>query len=145
MYPMTSLYFAVSWGDSQNTSSFSEVSGLTVEAEVVEYRGGADPQLSTRKMPGLKKFSNVTLKRGIAPAEAGNGLFDWYNSIAAGTVARRSVTVSLLNEERDPVMTWKIKEAWPVKIEGPSLKSTGTDVAIESVEFACEGIEVEVA
>jgi phage tail-like protein len=60
-------------------------------------------------------------------------------------VARRSVTVSLLNEERNPVMTWKIKEAWPVKIEGPSLKSTGTDVAIESVEFACEGIEVEVA
>ena len=145
MYPMTTLHFAVSWGDSQNTSSFSEVSGLTMEAEVVEYRGGADAQLSTRKMPGLKKFSNVTLKRGIAPVEAGNGLFDWYNTIASGAVQRRSVTVSLLNETRDPVMTWKIKEAWPVKIEGPGLKSTGTDVAIESVEFACEGIEIEVA
>ena len=45
MYPMTTLHFEVSWGDSQNTSSFSEVSGLTMEAEVVEYRGGADPQL----------------------------------------------------------------------------------------------------
>lgn len=145
MYPMTTLHFSVSWGDSQNTSSFSEVSGLTMEAEVVEYRGGADPQLTTTKQPGLKKFSNVTLKRGIAPAEAGNGLFDWYNSILAGTVQRRSVTVSLLNEARDPVMTWKIKQAWPVKIEGPGLKSTGTDVAIESVEFACEGIEIEVA
>ncbi len=145
MYPLTTLHFAVSWGDSQNTSSFSEVSGLTMEAEVVEYRGGADVQLSTRKQPGLRKFSNVTLKRGIAPAEAGNGLFDWYNSIAGGTVSRRAVTVSLLNETRDPVMTWKIKEAWPVKIEGPGLKSTGTDVAIESVEFACEGIEIEVA
>ena len=145
MYPMTTLHFAVSWEDSQNTSSFSEVSGLTMEAEIVEYRGGDDPQLSTRKQPGLKKFSNVTLKRGIAPAEAGNGLFDWYNSILGGTVSRRNVTVSLLNETRDPVMTWKIKEAWPVKIEGPGLKSTGTDVAIESVEFACEGIEIEVA
>ncbi|MGN8551962.1 UNVERIFIED_CONTAM: phage tail protein [Microbacterium sp. SLM126] len=143
MYPMTTLHFSVSWGDSQNTSSFSEVSGLTMEAEVVEYRGGADPQLTTTKQPGLKKFSNVTLKRGIAPAEAGNGLFDWYNSILAGTVQRRSVTVSLLNEARDPVMTWKIKQAWPVKLEGPGLKSTGTDVAIESVEFACEGIEIE--
>ena len=121
------------------------VSGLTMEAEVVEYRGGADVQLSTRKQPGLTKFSNVTLKRGIAPAEAGNGLFDWYNSIVAGAVIRRAVTVSLLNETRDPVMTWKIKEAWPVKIEGPGLKSTGTDVAIESVEFACEGIDIEVA
>ncbi len=145
MYPMTTLNFAVSWGDSQNTSSFSEVSGLTMEAEVVEYRGGADAQLSTRKQPGLKKFSNVTLKRGIAPAEAGNGLFDWYNTILGGDVSRRNVTVSLLNEARDPVMTWKIKEAWPVKIEGPGLKSTGTDVAIESVEFACEGIDIEVA
>ncbi|KRB37871.1 phage tail protein [Microbacterium sp. Root180] len=145
MYPMTTLHFSVSWGDSQNTSSFSEVSGLTMEAEVVEYRGGADPQLTTTKQPGLKKFSNVTLKRGIAPAEAGNGLFDWYNSILAGTVQRRSVTVSLLNEARDPVMTWKIKQAWPVKLEGPGLKSTGTDVAIESVEFACEGIEIELA
>jgi len=145
MYPMTTLHFAVSWGDSQNTSSFSEVSGLTMESEVVEYRGGADVQLSTRKQPGLKKFSNVTMKRGIAPAEAGNGLFEWYNTIAAGAVTRRPVTVSLLNESRDPVMTWKIKEAWPVKLEGPGLKSTGTDVAIESVEFACEGIEIEVA
>ena len=145
MYPLTTLHFAVSWQDSQNTSSFSEVSGLTMEAEVVEYRGGADPQLSTRKQPGLKKFGNVTLKRGIAPAEAGNGLFEWYNTILGGSVSRRNVTVSLLNEEREPVMTWKIRDAWPVKVEGPGLKSTGTDVAIESVEFANEGIEIEVA
>jgi phage tail-like protein len=144
MYPLTTLHFAVSWQDSQNTSSFSEVSGLTMEAEVVEYRGGADLQLSTRKQPGLKKFGNVTLKRGIAPAEAGNGLFEWYNTILAGTVQRRNVTVSLLNEEHTPVMTWKIRDAWPVKIEGPALKSTGTDVSIESAEFACEGIEIEV-
>jgi phage tail-like protein len=140
---MTTLHFTVSWDDDQQTSSFSEVSGLTMEAEVIEYRGGADPQFSTRKQPGLRKFSNVTLKRGIAPAEAGNGLFEWYNSVTIGFVRRRNVTVSLLNEERRPVMIWKIKEAWPVKVEGPGLKSTGTDVAIESVEFACEGIEIE--
>jgi phage tail-like protein len=145
MYPLTTLHFEVKWGDSQNSVSFSEVSGLTMEAEVVEYRGGADKQLSTRKQPGLKKFSNVTMKRGIAPAESGNGLFEWYNTIVAGNVTRRPVTVSLLNETRDPVMTWKIRDAWPVKLEGPGLKSTGTDVAIESLEFACEGIEIEVA
>lgn len=143
-YPLTTLHFEVSWGDSQNTSNFSEVSGLTMESEVVEYRGGADKALAVRKQPGLKKFGNVTLKRGIVPAEAGNGLFDWYNSITAGGVARRDVTVSLLNEERTPVMTWKIQAAWPVKIEGPGLKSTGTDIALESVEFACESIAIEV-
>jgi phage tail-like protein len=145
MYPMTTLHFAVSWQDSQNTTSFSEVSGLTMEAELVEYRGGADRQLSTRKQPGLKKIGPVTLKRGIAPAEAGNGLYEWFNTIVAGDVQRRTVTVSLLNEERTPAMTWKIRDAWPTKLEGPGLKSTGTDVAIESVEFACEAIEIEVA
>jgi phage tail-like protein len=115
-----------------------------MEAEVVEYRGGADKALSTRKLPGLKKYGNVTLKRGIMPAEAGNGLFEWYTKIVAGSVARRDVTVSLLNEERRLVMTWKIQGAWPVKIEGPGLKSTGTDVAVETVEFACESIAIEV-
>jgi phage tail-like protein len=140
---MTALHFTVSWGDRQQTSSFSEVSGLTMEAEIVEYRGGADPQFSTHKQPGLRKYSNVTLKRGIAPVAAGNGLFEWYNSLSVGSAERRDVTISLLNEERAPVMTWKIKQAWPVKLEGPGLKSTGTDVAIESVEFACEGIDIE--
>jgi phage tail-like protein len=144
MYPMTALHFTVDWGDQTwGTTSFSEVSGLTMEAEVIEYRGGADPQFSTHKQPGLRKFSNVMLKRGIAPADAGNGLFQWYNSISIGAVERHDVSVSLLNEVGDPVMTWKIKAAWPVKLEGPGLKSTGTDVAIESLEFACEGIEIE--
>jgi phage tail-like protein len=140
---MTTLHFEVSWGDQQNTSNFSEVSGLTMEAEAIEYRGGADLALSVRKIPGLRKFGNVTLKRGISPAEAGNGLFAWYNTIQAGTVERRDVVVSLLNEERSPVMTWKIQSAWPVKIEGPGLKSTGNEIAIESIEFACEGIAIE--
>lgn len=145
MYPMTSLHFQVSWGDSQNTSNFSEVSGLTMEAEAIEYRGGADVSLTVRKIPGLKKFGNITLKRGIAPQESGNGLFDWYNTVQAGTVARRDVTISLVNEEQSPVMTWKIKDAWPVKIEGPGMNATGNEIAIETLEFTCEGIEVETA
>ena len=144
MYPMTSLHFEVRWGDSQNTTSFSEVSGLTMEAEAIEYRGGTDPSLTVRKVPGLRKYGNVTFKRGVAPAESGNGLFEWYNSIQAGTVSRRSVTVSLLDEARDPVMTWKIKDAWPVKIEGPGLNATGNEIAIETMEIAHEGVEVQV-
>lgn len=144
VYPYTSLHFEVSWGDSENTSSFSEVSGLTMEAEAIEYRGGGDQSLTVRKIPGLKKFGNVSLKRGVAPAVAGNGLYEWYDTIRAGTAQRRAVTISLLNEERTPVMTWKIQEAWPVKIEGPGLNATGNEIAIETLEFACEGVAVEV-
>ncbi|WP_326642259.1 phage tail protein [Streptosporangium sp. NBC_01755] len=144
-YPLTSLHFEVKWGDSQNTSSFSEVSGLTMEADAIEYRGGADRALTVRKIPGLRKYGNVTLKRGIVPKgekSGGIGLYEWFNTIRAGTVARRPVTVSLLNEAGDPVMTWKIKDAWPVKIEGPGLNATGNEIAIETLEFAHEGVEV---
>ena len=142
MYPLTTLHFSVSWPPDSHIN-FSEVSGLTMEAEVVEYRGGADLQFATHKQPGLRKYSNVTLKRGIAPRESGNGLFLWFNSVTIGAADRRDVTVMLLNEEGNPAMKWKISAAWPVKLEGPSLKSTGTDVAIESVEFACERIDIE--
>jgi phage tail-like protein len=142
MYPMTTLHFRVDWGDPHRTFNFSEVSGLTMESEVIEYRGGADPVFSTNKMPGLKKFSNVTIKRGIAPVDAGNGLFEWFKLVTLGKADRREVTISLLNEEHEIVMSWTMKQAWPVKLEGPGLKSTGTDVAIESCEFACESIEI---
>jgi phage tail-like protein len=145
MYPMTSLHFQVSWGDSENTSSFSEVSGLTMEAEVIEYRDGTDRSLTTRKTPGLKKFGNVSLKRGIMPAVAGNGLYEWYATIQAGTVARRPVTISLLNEQHEPVVTWKVKDAWPVKVEGPGMNATGNEIAVEALEFVCEGVEIDVA
>ena len=144
MYPMTSLHFEVQWQDSENTTNFSEVSGLTMEAEAIEYRGGTDPSLTVRKLPGLRKFGNVTLKRGVAPRESGNGLFEWFNTIGSGTVERRNVTVSLLDEERAPVMTWKMRDAWPVKVEAPSLNATGNEIAIESVEFAHEGLEIQV-
>lgn len=145
MYPMTSLHFKVSWGDSENTMSFSEVSGLTMEAEAIEYRVGDDKSLTVRKIPGLKKFGNVSLKRGIMPAVSGNGMYEWYDSIQAGTVLRRQVLISLLNEKREEVMSWKIKEAWPVKLEGPGLNATGNEIAIESLEFANEGVEIELS
>lgn len=144
MYPMTALHFEVQWQDSGNTTSFSEVSGLMAEADAIEYRGGTDPSLTTRKIPGLKKFGNVTMKRGVAPLESGNGLFEWFNTIGAGTVERRNVTVSLLDEQRSPVMSWKILNAWPVKVEGPGLNATGNEIAIETLEFAHEGLEIQV-
>jgi len=144
-YPLTTLHFQVSWGDSQQTSSFSEVSGLTMEAVAIDYRGGADKQLTVRKVPGLRKTGNVTLKRGIVPSEAGNGLFEWYNSINTGSVQRRTVTISLLNEARELVMTWTVRDAWPVKIEGPGLKGSGNEIAIESMELVNEGVQVGVS
>jgi len=142
MYPLTSLHFEVQWQDSENTTSFSEVSGLTSETDPIEYRGGTDPSLTVRKIPGLKKYGNVTLKRGIATEEGANGMFDWFNTISAGSVERRNVTIILLDEERMPVMTWQLQNAWPVKVEGPGLNASANEVAYEMVEIAHEGLTV---
>jgi phage tail-like protein len=142
-YPMTALHFRVTWGDSKNTMSFSEVSGLTLESEPIEYRDGDDITLTVRKIPGLRKYGNVTLKRGIVAAQ--NGFWEWWNTIQSGTVTRRPVTVSLLNEAHAPVMTWEIQQAWPVKVEGPSFNAKGNEVAIETLEFAHEGMKVTTA
>jgi conserved hypothetical phage tail region protein len=140
VYPIPALHFQVSWGDSNNTVNFSEVSGLTLESEPIEYRGGADITMTVHKIPGLRKYGNVTLKRGLVAKE--NGFWEWWNTIQSGTVQRRTVTVSLLNEEHKPVMNWEIQQAWPVKVEGPSLNATGNEIAVETLEFAHEGMTV---
>jgi phage tail-like protein len=92
-------------------------------------------------MPGLQKYSNVTLKRGVVKSD--NDFFKWLSTIKMNTIERRDLVINLLNEEHEPVMVWKIHNAFPVKIEGPSLKATGNEVAIESIELAHEGLEVQ--
>ena len=138
-YPLPVFHFLVNWGEED--LGFSEVSGLTIETQVIEYRDGLSREYSSIKMSGIPKFSNITLKRGIV---AGNSkFFEWINSTALNKPQRRDVTISLLNEKHNPVMTWKVKKAWPVKLEGPGLKATGNEVAIESIELAHEGLTIE--
>jgi hypothetical protein len=118
-YPLPVFHFTVQWGGTR--IGFSEVSGLTQENQAIEYRDGSFPEYSSIKMPGLRKFSNVTLNQ----------------------VERRDVVISLLNESHEPVLTWKIHNAFPVKVEGPGLKASGNEVAIESIEIAHEGLELQ--
>ncbi len=138
-YPLPVFHFTVQWGGTR--IGFSEVSGLTQENQAIEYRDGSFPEYSSIKMPGLRKFSNVTLKRGIVKAD--NEFFKWLSTVKLNQVERRDVVVSLLNENHEPVMTWKIQNACPVKVEGPGLKASGNEVAIESIEIAHEGLELQ--
>ncbi len=121
-------------------AGFQECSAIGMEVAVAEYRNGNDKENAPRKITGLTKVGDVTLKRGIVAKE--NGFWDWWNTIRSGTVQRRTVTISLLNEEHKPVMVWAIDRAWPVKVEGPSLNATGNEIAIETLEFAHEGMSV---
>jgi phage tail-like protein len=138
-YPLPVFHFTVQWGGTR--IGFSEVSGLTQENQAIEYRDGSFPEYSSIKMPGLRTFSNVTLKRGIVKAD--NDFFKWLSTIKLNQVERRDVVVSLLNENHEPVMTWKVHNAFPVKVEGPGLKASGNEVAIESIEIAHEGLELQ--
>ncbi len=138
-YPLPAFHFRVEWGGTR--IGFSEVTGLTQEIQAIEYRDGSFPEYSSIKMPGLRKYSNITLKRGVIKAD--NDFFKWLSTVKMNTIERRDVTISLLNENHEPVMVWKAHNAFPVKVEGPQLKAAGNEVAIESIELAHEGLEVE--
>jgi phage tail-like protein len=138
-YPLPVFHFQVQWGGAN--LGFSEVSGLTMETQVIEYRDGMMQEYSPLKQPGIPKYTNITLKRGVVKGD--NDFFKWLNTTKLNTVERRDLTISLLNEEHSPVMVWKAKNAFPVKIEGPQLKATGNEVAIESMEVAHEGLTIE--
>jgi len=138
-YPLLSNHFMVNWGG--ENVAFSEVSGLNIEHDVVEYREGSSPEYTSRKMPGLTKYELITLKRGVVKGD--NSFFEWINTIQGNQVERRDVTISLLNENQEPVVTWKITGAWPVRLEGPVLKAQASEAAIETLELAHEGITIE--
>jgi phage tail-like protein len=72
-----------------------------------------------------------------------NDFFKWLSTVKLNTVERRDLVISLQNENHDPVMVWKVHNAFPVKVEGPQLKATGNEVAIESIEVAHEGLELQ--
>lgn len=138
-YPLPKFHFAVEWGGTR--LGFTEASGLDVETEVIEYREGVSPEYHKTKMPGMRKFSNITLKRGTFKGD--NQFFDWLNTTQLNTVERRDITISLLNEAHEPVVTWQVRNAFPVKVQSTDLKADGNEVAIESIEIAHEGLVIK--
>lgn len=138
-YPLPKFHFQVDWGGTR--IGFTEVSGLDVETEVIEYRDGASPEFSKIKMPGMQKYANITMKRGVFQSD--NDYFKWWNTVSLNTVERRDVTVSLLNEAHEPVMVWKVKNAWPTKIASTDLKADGNEISVETVELAHDGLSIQ--
>lgn len=139
VWPLPQFSFQVTWG-SQMKIPFQEVSGLDTETQVIEYRKSSSPAYSTIKMPGIKKFGNVTLKRGVFVKD--NAFWAWYSQITMNTIARTTVVIQLLDEKGAPTMTWTLANAWPTKVSSPTLKSDGNEVAIQTIELAHEGLTI---
>ncbi|MEP6922806.1 MAG: phage tail protein [bacterium] len=119
-------------------AGFSEVSGLESEVDLIEYREGGDGTI--RKLPGLPKFGNITLKRGVTDSLE---LYQWHKKILQGVMDRRDGVIILLDDAKKPVTRWKFANAFPFKYEGPTLNAKGNDVAIETLVLCCEGLERE--
>ena len=142
--PYGNQHFRVDLGDGGEGSAagFSQVVLPDIAIDVIEYRNGNDKESGTRKLPGLARYDNVTLRRGIIGSL---NLYAWINQVRNGDAnARRTVTISLLAEDLTAVvLTWKLLRAWPVKYRFGDLNAKGTDVAVEELVLAYERLEME--
>lgn len=138
--PFRSFNFIVDLGDAA-AAGFSECNGLSSDGDAADYREGTDFAQTVRKLPGLRKYSNVTLKRGMTQNDA---LFNWYRNIVNGIPDRRNVTITLMNEERTEVIAWTLENAFVNKYEANSFNASSNDVAVETIELVHEGLTMEI-
>jgi phage tail-like protein len=126
-------------GTSQAVAGFREASGLTFTIDPIEYREGNAPDLHVRKLFGLRKYSNIALKRGFTQNKE---LWTWYRNLVNGRVDRRNGAIVLVDEEQQDVLRWQFVEGWIAKWEGPAMNATTNEVAIESIEICVEKVEL---
>jgi len=122
------------------TGNFRECTGLSADANVIEYREGTDLARTTRKMLGLLSYGNITLRRGVTDNDE---LWRWYRNNVNGVTDRRSGAIILMDEQRNEVMRWSIENAQIKKIEAPSFNATANEIAVEAVELVHEGLMLE--
>lgn len=134
-WPLVKFQFSVKIGSDE--IMFQEVTGLSSETQVIEYRVGNSAVYSTVKMPGIKKFGNVTLKKGIFKDD--KKLWDMYNKIKMNTFERQTVVISLLDESNAVAMSWNLANAFPCKMTVTDMKSDANEPAVETIELAHEG------
>jgi phage tail-like protein len=137
-WPLVKFSFQVKWDDAELI--FQEVTGLASETQVIEYRGGNSKVYSTVKMPGIQKFGNITLKKGIFKGD--KALWDKYNLIKMNTIKRSTILISLLDETNAVAMSWKLLNAFPCKMTVTDMKADANEIAVESMELAHEGLSM---
>lgn len=121
-------------------AGFTECGGLTTDTDIIDYREGADSTLNVRKLAGLRKYTNLTLKHGYTQDKS---FWEWRKKIINGEMDRRSASVVLLDEQRNEVLRWNIREAWISKWDSGPFNAKTNDVAIEAIELVHEGLELE--
>jgi len=138
--PLVSSWFGIDFQD-QVVGAFRECTGLGSENEVVEYKAsGPKGEYVIKKVPGRLKWNNVTLKRGITDSM---DMWTWRKLVEQGKIsdARKNGTITMYNQQGNPVAKWNFTNAWPSKLTGPSANANNNEVAIEELEITHEGYE----
>ena len=143
-HPYGAFNFLVNIDGGEMLGGFSDVSGLETEITIAEYRNGNERENHVRKVPGIHKVGDVTLKRGVIDSKS---LWDWIKQTRTeGVAAQKNVVVTLLDEARNAVQNWKLRGVVPMKYSGPALAAKGGgDVAMEELVLSAEAIELESA
>jgi phage tail-like protein len=135
--PLASFNFIVTVENMR--AGFSEIGGLATETDIIEYREGSE-DIRVRKIPGKKKFTNISLKRGYTPD--GKDLWNWRKKVMDGKTQRLGGTITLLDEAKNPALTWEFTDGWPSKWAGPAFNAKNNDIAIEEMEICVEGLKL---
>lgn len=135
-WPMPKFRFEVDLGTGLENVAFQEVSGMDQEVQTITYRHSNSALFSTIKMPGIAKYGNITMKRGVFSND--NEFWQWVDAISMNTIQRRTITIRLLNDNDQATVTWTLNNAWPTKISGQDLTDGGNDIAVDTVELAHE-------
>lgn len=122
--------------DGLDAGGFSEVTGFDVSIDVMEYREG-DSVTTPMKIPGLKKYGNITLRQGLVDSMV---LYDWVIAGVNGAVERKTITITLLDEEEAPAASWQVINAWPSRYTAPDFNAQSSEIAVETLEIAHEGM-----
>jgi phage tail-like protein len=141
-YPLPKFHFEVDWGGTR--MGFTEVSGLEAETEVIEYREGSNKLYHKNKQPGLTKYSNITLKRGVFRGDF--EFFQWWQKTfffqEVNAKYRRDISIKLLDETHTPIITWTLANAWPCRVKWGSLNAMDNEVLMEELEITHEGLSI---
>ena len=141
-YPYASFRFRVEF-DGVESAGFSEVSGGDISVDVIEYREGFDARNTPRKLSGLTKYGNITLKWGLVGTLE---MMTWLQSVAsdntkgADGIVRKTIVIKSVDVKGGDGPSWEIINAWPSHYTGPDFNALSSEVAVETLEIAHEGI-----
>lgn len=139
-WEMPKFHFEVDFGTQITGIHFEEVSGMENETQIIEYKDNFSPIFSTVKMPGIPKFGNVTLKRGLFKNDI--NFKNWVKKIKMNIIEKQEINIKLNDEEGNTFTEWVIMNAFPVKMKNINLQTDVEEVLVDTLEIKHEGLVI---